>query len=85
MKAPIDKLLDTVKWQPIERGSDFVPGGIPYATHMGVLNIMGCELECVVLNTGERLFTEEGLRKFFGPAWDELKEAAAIKAGEGKK
>ena len=84
-KQPIDTLLDSVDWQPVP--FDRLPSGhIPYATHHGVLKIGDCELECVVLNTGERLFTEEGLLKFFGTAWDELKKSAALKAvGEGEK
>lgn len=73
-KPPIERMLDTVDWKPIIHRYDIIPDtGIPYATHTGVLRIGDIELECVVLNTGERLFTEESLRRFFGPLWDELK------------
>lgn len=66
-KQPIDVMLDAVEWKPVDReGLPAVDGDIPYATHHGTLKIGECELECVVLNTGERLFTEESIERFFG-------------------
>ncbi len=67
-KAPVDLMLDAVEWKPVEHDdkSEWKPGDVPYATHTGVLDIFGAKLECVVLNTGQRLFTAESIAKFFG-------------------
>lgn len=66
MKKPIDRMLDSVEWEKVEWPEKPEPGML-YATHRGVLKISDMQIECVVLNDGQRLFTEEGMKKFFGP------------------
>lgn len=53
---PIDALLDAVEWVAIKDVPSVEPG-TPHATHTGVLRIGELELDCVVLNTGQRLLT----------------------------
>jgi hypothetical protein len=65
MKKPIDALLETVDWQPVEPPDDN-PDNLPYPTHQGMLWIGGCALHCLVLNTGQRIFTTESIERFFG-------------------
>ena len=57
-KEPVDALLDKVNWKALPRPShaDLYDNSLPYATHTGTLTIGDVELECVVLNTGQRLF-----------------------------
>lgn len=64
-KKSVDALLDAVEWVAAEGVPD-AASDVPYATHTGVLRIGELELDCVVLNTGQRLFT--------GPVIDELME-----------
>lgn len=63
MSAPILKLLDTVDWKPTESPEQIQEGEL-YATHTGVLNIGGVELQCATLNNGTRIF--------YGKVFDEL-------------
>lgn len=63
-KTPIDTIFDSVQWTPVPPPAD-TSDGIPYATHKGVLQIVDLLLDVVVLNTGERLITEESLVRFF--------------------
>lgn len=66
MKQTIEMILDGVKWVPVEYaggGSD--NDGPPYATHKGVLNLMGSELVCYQLSDGTRVFDAESLERFF--------------------
>lgn len=64
-KPPIEIMLDTIEWKPIVYDEGHIHGDLPHATHTGILKIGEAELECVVLNTGQRLFTAESLEKFF--------------------
>jgi hypothetical protein len=64
-RSPIDTLLDTVNWNSVEPPGEN-PDGLPYPTHTGTLQIAGYTLDCLVLNTGERIFTEESVERFFG-------------------
>ena len=71
-KSPVERLLDTVEWKPVIRDESYVPGDLPYVVKTGILKIGNVELECVVLNTGDRIFPEESLRKLFGDDLDHL-------------
>lgn len=64
-KEPIEIMLDKVNWVVIPRPDDFDSQGIPYATHRGILNIMGNELECFILDDGRRIFSAESIHKLF--------------------
>lgn len=67
-KSPIDTMLDKVEWKelPLPETETVTDDDLPYATHTGILRIGNYELECIVLNTGERLFTAESIARFFG-------------------
>jgi len=57
-------MLDKVEWKELpapETVSD-----LPFAIRTGILRIGDYELECVVLNTGERVFTAESIARFVG-------------------
>lgn len=64
-KQPIQILLDAVEWK--ETGSDPNPedDSMPYATHEGVLEMMGHKFRVVQLNTGQRVFDAEDVERFF--------------------
>ena len=67
MTAPIEMLMDKeAVWTGGELTGppDDWDGVTPYAVREGVLNIMGIEIQCAVLNDGQRIF--------FGPVIDEL-------------
>lgn len=67
MKAPIELILETVEWLPVEppvvQGAD---SSLPYATHAGVLRIGGMELRCYRLNDGRAIINAEDMDNFFG-------------------
>jgi len=65
MKRPIDMVLDQLTWVPLVNGPD-PDSTLPYATHEGVLDIMGHKLRCYQLNTGKRVFAEKDFLAFFG-------------------
>lgn len=61
-KPPIERLLDQVEWVPTGLAPDAeMPDGMPYATHVGQLRIGNITLDCAVLSTGVRVFTEESI------------------------
>jgi hypothetical protein len=63
-KTPIEMMLDGATWTPIEdntSGDD----DLPFATHSGVLTIGEFTLRCYQLNTGQRVFDIEDVKKFF--------------------
>ena len=62
MKPPIEMMLDGVGWVPVDGPAP--DGDMPYATHTSVLQILDLEIECVQLNTGQRLITEAGMIAF---------------------
>jgi hypothetical protein len=71
-RAPIDQILDAITWEPI--ANTLPTSGLPYVTHRGLLTIGSCELECLQLSDGQRIFTEESLLKFFGLPLDTTAE-----------
>lgn len=60
----IDVILDGITWEPVPPPDD-TSDGLPYPTHEGILRIGECELQAYVLNTGQRIFTEESIVRFF--------------------
>ncbi len=63
--TPIETMLDTVDFKPVEAPTVIDPN-IPYVTHAGVLRIGEIEIEAFVLSNGQRIITEEGIKKVFG-------------------
>lgn len=68
-KTPIDMMMDGVEWVMIEPPTldgqtQSEVDGIPYATHVGVLKIMNCEMPCARLSNGMAVITEEGMENF---------------------
>ena len=55
-KQPLEFMLDQVEWKEIEMPA--TDGDLPYATHEGVLTILGIALRVYRLNTGQRIFRE---------------------------
>lgn len=66
--SPIETMLEGVAWQ--EQAPPEVDCGIPYATHSGVLNLMGRNLRCFRLNDGRAIFDADDLADFFGALGD---------------
>lgn len=65
MQTPIESMLDSVEWMPVERTGEIAKNDLPYATHSGVLAICGHELRCYRLNTGHAVFDADDVKKFF--------------------
>ena len=61
----INKLLDTINWKLLPENV-LHDGVLPYATHEGVLKVGDFEFHVLQLNTGERVFTEDEVKAFFG-------------------
>lgn len=73
MKAPIEMALDGVVWTAVTPDRPIGPDnddGVPYATHEGVLDIMGRKLRCYRLNTWQAVFNAEDVEAFFSDAFD---------------
>jgi hypothetical protein len=68
MTAPIEMLMDKEAVWTVEKNGppEDWDGVMPYAVREGVLNIMGVESQCAVLNDGRRVFT--------GPVIEEMME-----------
>ena len=70
MKTPIQKMLDQVEWKEIINPSEPeltpINDDLPYATHMGVLDIGEFQFKVYQLNDGQRVIDEEDIKKFFG-------------------
>lgn len=65
MRTPIETMLDGVQWRARETEPP-ADDGLPWATHEGVLDIMGHRLRCYRLNTGQAVFHADDVRDFFG-------------------
>lgn len=64
-KPPIELMLDGVQW--VE--NTFPPNheeNIPWATHEGVLEILGTKLRCYRLSTGQAVFNADDINALFG-------------------
>ena len=79
MKSPIEMMLDGVQWVPAGERPDGPDNhdGLPYATHEGVLDIMGHKMRCYRLNNGQAVFSADDVEAFFNDSLDA--------AGEGEK
>ena len=66
MKSPIETYFDGLEWQAVAPPDN--PEGLPYPTHAGSFHIGDCLIECYVLNTGQRIITEQSLNRLFGEA-----------------
>jgi len=61
--AALAALLAQVAWIPMPRADDAEPGR-PYATHEGLLDLLGLgQVPVYQLNTGERVFDSETLEQ----------------------
>lgn len=64
-----DQLKTLIEQIPFVETNDHVNedgDGLPFATHTGVMEIMGKKLRCYRLNTGQIVFNAEDVRDFFG-------------------
>ena len=61
----IDGLLKTVEWIPTGMTASESSDGLPYATHSGVLEIMGFKMRCHRLSTGQAIFDADDFNEFF--------------------
>jgi hypothetical protein len=64
-KAPIEMMLDSVTWKPVE-WSEQSNDGIPYATHEGAFEMQGFQFKVYQLSNGQRLIDHDDLMRFFG-------------------
>lgn len=63
---PAEAMMNTVEWKPVEPDAAMlVDAAIPYATHEGVLTIMGFAFQCYQLSDGKRVIAEESIVAFF--------------------
>lgn len=67
MTTPIDTLLNEVEWKETENAENvaMADDGIPWATHSGVLTILGAQLRCYRLNTGQAIFDADDVAALF--------------------
>lgn len=66
-KKPVDALMmDGVDW--VEGDHTPSADGLPYATHSGVLDVMGYKLRCYRLNDGRTILNADDVNAFFGGA-----------------
>jgi len=64
--AALAALRDQVRWIPMPRADEAEPGR-PYATHEGLLDLLGLgQVPVYQLNTGERVFDSETLEQLVG-------------------
>jgi hypothetical protein len=67
VSAPIDRMLETVKWKALDlTDCSFVgePDAL-YATHEGTLEIADARLRCYQLNDGQRVFDADDVAAIF--------------------
>jgi hypothetical protein len=65
MPQPIDILIDRdTVWGDVASGPpEDWDGVIPYAVRVGVLTIMGMEIQCAVLNDGRRVISGDAVEE----------------------
>lgn len=66
MSAPIERLLDSLEWIPVEPPQSGGDSDLPFVTHSGQLSLDGCELRVYRLSNGERIVDEDDLAAFLG-------------------
>ncbi len=71
--TPIEMMLDGVTWVQAGDKPDGPDNhdGVPYATHEGVLDIMGHKMRCYRLNTGITVFDADDLSAMFADLSDD--------------
>lgn len=79
MKSGIETALDTVDWLPVERPA--AAAGELYATHAGVLEIVGIRLRCYRLNDGVAVFDADDVKAWFDGLQEQAETAGAAAQG----
>ena len=64
MTTPSEKLLDMVEWVACEVEPSALDPNLPVATHRGVWNIFGVEVECFRLSNGLAVISADGMNAF---------------------
>lgn len=66
--SPIEMMLDGITWVPAGDRPDGPDNhdGVPFATHEGVLDLMGHKIRCYRLNTGQAVFNADDVNDFLG-------------------
>lgn len=68
MSTPIEMMLQGVTWVPVPEGGTrdaMHQGDIPYATHSGVLDLMGHQFRVYRLSDGNTVINADDLNAFF--------------------
>lgn len=69
-KTPIEVLLDQIEWKACDGPVEELRDGVPFATHVGVLEIGGHKLRCYQLNDGRRIFVADDFHNFLSQGAD---------------
>lgn len=69
----IPAFLNNVEWETLPPQDD--SNGMPYATHSGVLELMGKKLRCFQLSNGEAVFDADDFNEFMEEFLKEDNEA----------
>lgn len=64
MSEPIPAFLNGVVWETLPP-QEPIEDGLPYATHSGVLEMMGHKLKCFRLSNGQAVFDADDFTAFF--------------------
>jgi hypothetical protein len=64
MKTPIEMMLEGVTWVE-NTNAPTNEGGLPYATHEGVFEILGHTMRCYRLSNGQTVFNADDFEAFF--------------------
>jgi hypothetical protein len=81
-KTGIEAMLDTVDWQLVPR-RQHAAGSDLYATHAGVLEIVGTRLRCYRLNDGRAVFDADDFTTWFASMQAQPETAGVAGAIEG--
>lgn len=55
--------MQGVQWRPTDAESD---GELPYATHVGELEVFGVKLRCYRISTGQAIIDADDMNALFG-------------------
>ena len=64
--SPIDRVMDTGEWTPVNGTPDPNDPSGPYVTHEGVVTIFDTSLRCFQTSDGKRYFYCEDIERLFG-------------------
>lgn len=59
------KVLDSLEWKEIPQEA-FIDDGLPYVTHIAIMELSGIRLKIYKLSNGERVIDEKDIVDFFG-------------------